>query len=1081
MVAFGSVPSPSSDLGGSSSGSFGFSGGSVGQPQQDTSAGKFNLDLTDPSSLMDIAGSAAKFVGGIGGGALGLIGSVGVPGGPTLGDVPGAIGQGLGAVGSVQLPYLGGPGGHAATIGDIPGEIGNILSAPERAVERTIAGQRVEHAKTGQGVFNEALPPDLQAKLDAGASVNDIADELVARNAGFTNNPILNIGAGILFDPLNLILPGVGKVGALAGKYGTALRTTEEASKLNLGERFVGSAYNAAMRGLPTATGAAMDKALGGTTSAIFHSLGSGGYSTLRSGLGKISEDAAGRLDDALGKFAGNMNLAAVANTLGDEVQNGARLAANATVEDTQRALTAMKSVNPGTLARRVENLLDRVKPLFVGMDQAARREWAVPRLAEIAGISTEDAARALPKRLDDSLMQTLHGAFYGQAGGDLAAAKAALAGDAAAHDIVPRLADLTPISETTLTQERATNLLDAIAKGDPTALDQAAKYDALGKYMGGAPEAVVSRLKDILPKLMGSLPEAIREPITGAHALPPALSAWRAKYAKLGYDLGFGPESGVKVIETKDGAEIFQAPFVHFVDAADPLNVRNPLGRAMDGMFRGITQTKIITTSRNRMIREGAKFGMTESEARGFHTAVKNLAIDRGENIRGLRPSDYQDVLKEVVGDQRFNELRQKVDPTYLVMKSFEGDLGQVGLTQKITGKAKVATSDKGNLVATIAEAIYPKFRFTLSPLFQAQELVESPILNAMRGIRPTKTIDPEVASLYGKLLDLSPEYKTLEGAEYVTRLAGDAAVTRSFGPNTLIGKALSRFDVKGTKEANRIAQIAGENPEAFKSAVQDVNPDLWRVMEQAYNTTDAAAITRAFVGERLALTGGDGANAARMLNAVKPRFSSADEETVWQAFRAAFEESAQKAFTTHYFNPARGALERSLNHPYLGLYPLSYMWGKMVPEFARFLLARPFGLNAPLLGYAAASRVQQGILASIATDPKGFGEWIKDHQGAIYLGNLLLPATPTDFPVNAPAYARHAITGKLGGNGLYRKGDLAGRIGGELGDMISNLGPLRDAKLGLEAGASFIGDAQPPLQDQLDNAAKMLDGMTR
>jgi hypothetical protein len=1170
VVAFSNASSSVGLGGGDSSpnvGTYGFSSSGSGgsKPAADTSAGKFNLDLTDPGSLTDIASSGADLIGKVGGGALGLIGQLGIPGGPTLGDAPKAIGAGLGAVGGISLPYLGNdPTRTNAHLGDVPGFIGNVLSTPEKAVERTVAGQRVEHAQSGSGVFNEGLPPDLQAKLDAGASVNEVADELVARNAGFTNNPILNIGAGIIFDPLNLIAPGAGKVGALAGKFGEATRTAEEASKLGLGERFVGSAYNGLTRGLPASAGAAMDHVMGGTTSAIFHSLGTKPYIGIKSGLSKISEDAAGRFDEALGKGSTQMAVAAAQDEIGREVQHGYRAAESATLADVQAQMSAMKSIRPDRLARKVENLLDRTAPNLSGLKGQAARDWAIPRVAEIAGISVEDAGRVLGKNLGEKDLQTIHLAFYGRAGGDLAGAKASLVTDEAAHGVIPRLDDLTVISESHLTQERADNLLAALKRGDPAALEEAGKYDALQRYVAGSPESVTARLKDILPKIKSSLPEAVRLPKTGKNPLPGALSEWRAKYAPLGYDLGFGPKSGVKVLEDAGGKapDMFVAPFVHFVDEADKLTARNPLGRAMDGMFRGITQTKIIATSRSRMVREGQKFGLSEAEAKAFHQTVIGQAVERGENVRGLRPVDYQQLLRDTVGEERFHELRQKFDPTYLVMKSFEGDLKGVGLTQKISGKAKVATADKGNIVATIAEGIYPKFRFTLSPVFQAQELIESPILNAMRGVRPVKMIDPEVEKLYGSLLELSPEYRTLEGAEYVTRLAGGEAAKRAFGPNTLIGKALSRFDVQGTKEANRVAQIASENPDAFESAVKEVNPSLWRAMSEAYGTTDATEITRRYVEERMVIAGNarglgdtltgdviragretesadrnaaigvarggtfesggamrpispaemyakaeakvgrlteagaapediararEAANAARdaafhatdepvkavmdRIDAVKPTLANADEETVWQAFRSAFEESAQQAFTTHYFNPQRGWLERSLNHPYLGLYPLSYMWGKMIPEFARFLLARPFGLNAPLVGYAAAQRVQQGLLASLATDPDGLGKFIKDNQGTIYLANLMLPATPTDFPVNAPAYLRHAVTGKLGGNGLYKKGDITGRLGGEAQDLLGNLGPVRDVRLGLDAG----GD----VADQLQKTAAMLDGM--
>ena len=93
--------------------------------------------------------------------------------------------------------------------------------------------------------------------------------------------------------------------------------------------------------------------------------------------------------------------------------------------------------------------------------------------------------------------------------------------------------------------------------------------------------------------------------------------------------------------------------------------------------------------------------------------------------------------------------------------------------------------------------------------------------------------------------------------------------------------------------------------------------------------------------------------------------------------------------------------------------------MYGKVLPEFARFLLKRPFGLDAPLAGANAVQRVQQSLLAARVTDPE-FDTFLNDHKDAIYLIEVLLPGTPTNIPVNAPAWARHIVEDSAAGRDI-------------------------------------------------------------
>lgn len=120
---------------------------------------------------------------------------------------------------------------------------------------------------------------------------------------------------------------------------------------------------------------------------------------------------------------------------------------------------------------------------------------------------------------------------------------------------------------------------------------------------------------------------------------------------------------------------------------------------------------------------------------------------------------------------------------------------------------------------------------------------------------------------------------------------------------------------------------------------------------------------------------------------------------------FMAAAEDAAH---TTHYFRRGRNFLERSVNHPYLGYYPASYMWGKVVPELVKFLVREPFGVKAPMWGWVMASHVAQAMALQLNTDPE-FHKWAEDHPQLIRFIQMMLPGTPWDIPVNLPSWMRH------------------------------------------------------------------------
>jgi hypothetical protein len=136
-------------------------------------------------------------------------------------------------------------------------------------------------------------------------------------------------------------------------------------------------------------------------------------------------------------------------------------------------------------------------------------------------------------------------------------------------------------------------------------------------------------------------------------------------------------------------------------------------------------------------------------------------------------------------------------------------------------------------------------------------------------------------------------------------------------------------------------------------------------------------------------------------------------DHFRMMEAARIALQRAEEEAFRTHFYKRGRSVLERSINHPYLGLYPASYMWGKVLPELMRFLVKKPFGIDAPFAGMAMANHVWNAIQLEMNTDDGALKNLVLEFPELLRFLQLMIPGTPWDLPVNAPAWARRLSQG--------------------------------------------------------------------
>jgi len=137
---------------------------------------------------------------------------------------------------------------------------------------------------------------------------------------------------------------------------------------------------------------------------------------------------------------------------------------------------------------------------------------------------------------------------------------------------------------------------------------------------------------------------------------------------------------------------------------------------------------------------------------------------------------------------------------------------------------------------------------------------------------------------------------------------------------------------------------------------------------------------------------------------------FSSLDERRIWESARIGLLRAEEEAHSTAYYRRSPNWMGRTINHPYLGMYPANYMWGKVLPELTRFMLRRPFGLKAPMGGMLMYNHVHRALSEELATNPDLSG-FIEDHPDTVRFLTMMLPGNPVEMPVNLPVVARRAM----------------------------------------------------------------------
>lgn len=544
--------------------------------------------------------------------------------------------------------------------------------------------------------------------------------------------------------------------------------------------------------------------------------------------------------------------------------------AGEARLAEPAAAVTSLRRYSPKDLAQSVQRLAQTVAP-FIPKGQA--KDVAIEAWSKVTGLDPAEVEQRLVAqgiKFTQKDAQLALVAAHGASVKDLLAAHGAITAEEAAKAKIDDVNRVIVVSERTLTVQDKKTLLQAIASGNKDLIDTMMQHKDMLIDRFGTRTPSDTELKNFLKQLPDdSLVNTFKDTITGKSKLPQALEDWKAKWggtpdSPVGKRLGFAPEDAWKTVEDEDGNRYLTRPFVPMMgDPGHTLTYRNGIGRLMDGFTRSVANSTLNASARFRLTNEIVKHGGGEVDARRFFNGLNAAARDQQISIRGLaghNPSFWDKLFSDTAGPEALRRFKAGGgDVQFSVLKAYEGNWNEIGLTQKATGALKTGTTAAMNrLVGTghmnpvtyLADNIYPTIRFKASPIFQLQQSIESGVFGLFRGIRPNE-IDPDVRDIIQGTAQASRDV-ALSYEEYTPAfMAGSEMIDGFVDPKAggMLPQALQRLmNVADFKNRALVDQIAHDAGPQFVQLLAKNDPQLLAKLYIAYGT-DPTDILAGFV----------------------------------------------------------------------------------------------------------------------------------------------------------------------------------------------------------------------------------------
>lgn len=399
-------------------------------------------------------------------------------------------------------------------------------------------------------------------------------------------------------------------------------------------------------------------------------------------------------------------------------------------------------------------------------------------------------------------------------------------------------------------------------------------------------------------------------------------------------------------------------------------------------------------------------------------------------------------------------------------IVNAAAGDWSAVGLTAGFSGRVKAIVP----AITVLTDRIYPEVRFgRLNPYFNlVMERIETKFQLLAHNIR--KEVSDEVAGelrgttmvrAYNNPLNVNREFA--DGVTYLnktsTRNLATAALTaktfrdrvsgvirgvkQTFSEDNL--RRLSSFDdVRIVKEAARDMMADRFAAREIIDLLEQAAPGKLQELAIHYNVTKADEVVELLLGEYIMHS--DPALMARHIERYGKAARSITSESmvakiadsfvqnqgmtrevaqvaakeladnlanaVIGAYEVAIMRGTRAADKAQYFASQRTWLERSLNHPFLGIYPYSYMVQKAVPSMMRimFLTPGPRGIVLPGWGFVNWEKAMEWMDHRMNSDSDVLSQ-ILQNDALIWAVSNLFPASPEALGFTTPAFVRRSI----------------------------------------------------------------------
>lgn len=567
-------------------------------------------------------------------------------------------------------------------------------------------------------------------------------------------------------------------------------------------------------------------------------------------------------------------------------------------------------------------------------------------------------------------------------------------------------------------------------------------------------------------------------------------VAALDQELSAMGYRLGVAPDDDISRVTTMAtdhfGNERFIEMTMPFADTIDHVAIDaidnagaalrpSRLGRIFDKVSRpfGAEVTKNVVAERfvTRMV---GQYGISVNRARRILADVNNLAASKGVQPKALLAdsNELEQIFRREMGDD-YGKILDKGSTAFKeVLEAAAGDLSSAGLTSGFTGRVKAVFP----AITLLTDKIYPEVRFgVLNPFFNlVLERIETATQKLTYGIKKeaASEFSQEITGSTLRKAYLDPRNVNREIADgqlYMASRANRNTAAAVETATTFKGRVEQRIKgwlpskdllsvqrVRSEKEIARDIMSDKFAADEFVDLLNQAAPGKLEELAIHYGVSDAKGAVQLLLeeymihsdpirlAEYVAETGAKvrGLVSKELVAKMGAEEAQALADAVVGAYEVAILKGSRAADKAQYFASQRTWLERSLNHPFLGIYPYSYMTQKVIPMMMRlmFLTPNPFGtgrLVMPGLGYAKYQNFLEYANNRVNSDETLLDQLLQN-DAILYVFSTLLPATPDNMGFSAPSWLRRGfIQPALRGQEL-----TPGQIAPTLTEAVSQLG---------------------------------------